>query len=275
MSSSLMTSTEVARLLGVTAGTVKRWADDGLLKCARTAGRHRRFASDAVDRFRRAQAGSDVLASPFLERLLSEADVHVIQADLLAERARRGAWWRVAEWLGAELDALGRRWVEGRIGILEEHLASERLSRALSRCGEALPPRTGAPTVLLATAEREEHVLGLSLVDLCLREAGFATAWAGRRTPAAELVRTAGLGAFDAVALSASVVSDPALIAEEAAAVGEACRASGVHLLLGGRGAWPDPPPYGRLEREFEGLRRWMEDVERGRAAEGAGVVDP
>ncbi|MGE5414454.1 MAG: helix-turn-helix domain-containing protein, partial [Syntrophomonadaceae bacterium] len=199
MSASLMTSTEVARLLGVTAGTVKRWADDGLLKCERTAGRHRRFASDAVDRFRRAQSGSDDPASPFLERLLSEADVHVIQADLLAERARRGAWWRVAEWLGAELDALGRRWAEGRVGILEEHLASERLSRALSRCGEALPPRTGAPTVLLP--------LGLSLVDLCLREAGFATAWAGRRTPAAELVRTAGVGAFDAVALSASVVS--------------------------------------------------------------------
>lgn len=260
--SDLLTSADVARLLGVTAGTVKRWADEGLIECARTAGRHRRFTPEAVERFR-----SGLVRAPqpsgLVDRLLSGDDPLRLQAELLEARARLGAWWRVAEWLGPELEDLGRRWEQHRIGVVEEHLASERLSRALARCGEALPARPSAPRALLAAAEGEEHLLGLALVDLCMREEGWNVRWAGRRTPAAEIAAQVERHAFEAVVLSASVTSLPGALAEEASALAEPCRRSGVHLLVGGGGPWPEPPPYGRLERTFPGLRRWMADVER------------
>jgi len=246
----------------VTAGTVKRWADDGLIACDRTAGRHRRFTAEAVERFRSGLAGKPAAPPAFVDRLLAEDDTLRLQAELLVARARLGAWWRVAEWLAPEIEELGRRWREDRIGIVEEHLASERLSRALARCVEALPVRPSAPRALLAAAEGEEHLLGLSLVDLCMREEGWNTRWAGGRTPAAEIAALAERRSVDAVVLSASVTSLPGVLAAEVAALAGACGRSGVHLLLGGKGPWPEPPPHGRVERTFPGLRRWMAEIE-------------
>lgn len=260
MSAPLLTSAEVARLLGVTAATVKRWTDVGLLACVRTAGGHRRFTAEVVERFRFAHAPEGAGAGGFVDRLLAGAEPMALQSELLRERARLGAWWRVAEWLAPALAELGTRWADGRIGIVEEHLASDQLLRALARCAEALPARGGAPRMLLASAEGEEHLVGLALVDLCVREEGWRTLWSGRVTPAAEVVRQVEDGRVDAVALSASVAADPARLAAEAAEVGRACARRGVHLVVGGRGRWPEPLAHGQLVRTFEGLRRWLDE---------------
>ncbi len=261
----LLTSTEVARRLGVTAATVKRWADTGVLECARTAGRHRRFDPLVVERFQRAHGAGGAGGAPagrFVDRMLEETEPIALQADLLRERARLGAWWRVADWLGPEIDDLGVRWATRRIGIVEEHLASDRLSRALARCAEALPPRPDAPRMLLAAAEGEDHLLGLVLVDLGARAEGWRSLWAGRVTPRAEVIRQVEGGAVDVVALSASVAADRRRLAAEATEIGEACGKAGVHLVVGGKGPWPEPLPHGQLVRSFEGLHRWMEGIE-------------
>lgn len=267
----LLTSSDVASLLGVSTGTVKRWSDDGRIECVRTAGKHRRYTLESVERFRRSRDGEAGQESRFVDRLLGDEDVLGLQATLLEQRARLGAWWRVAGWLGPEIEELGQRWEDGRIGIVEEHLASERLVRALSRCSEALPARPSAPRVLLATAEGEEHLLGLALVEVCLREGGWNVRWSGRRTPAAEIERAIEVGKVDAVALSASVVANRSVLAQQAAALGAACRRRGVHLVAGGKGEWPEPLPNGRIVREFEALRAWMGEVEEAlRPAEAA-----
>ena len=53
--SQLLSTSEAARIMGVGTTSVKRWADDGLLDCVRTAGGHRRFTRDSLDRFIRLQ----------------------------------------------------------------------------------------------------------------------------------------------------------------------------------------------------------------------------
>lgn len=256
----LLTSTDVAALLGVSSGTVKRWSDSGRLECVRTAGRHRRFALEAVEHFRRGRAGSE--GATFVDRLLGDEDLLTLQATLLEQRAHLGAWWRVAAWLAPEIEELGQRWQDGRIGVVEEHLASERLARVLGRLVETLPARPSAPWVLLAAAEGEEHLLGLGLAELCLKEEGWNTRWAGRRTPTAGLVRAVEDGAVDAVALSASVVASRGPLHAQCATLSEVCARHGVHLVMGGRGEWPEPPPHGTVVREFENLRPWMSTVE-------------
>lgn len=45
-----LTPADVARLMGVTASTVSRWADEGKLPFFRTPGRQRRFRRSDVDR---------------------------------------------------------------------------------------------------------------------------------------------------------------------------------------------------------------------------------
>jgi hypothetical protein len=41
---------------------------------------------------------------------------------------------------------------------------------------------------VLVCASDDDHTLGLSLAELCLREVGIGPLWLGRRTPVAELV---------------------------------------------------------------------------------------
>jgi excisionase family DNA binding protein len=273
MTHKLLTSAEVAKILGVTAGSVKRWADLGLLRCARTVGRHRRFDPVEVERFLKDQTGAvqpehgpDV--EGWLELLLSEADAHQLLATMYAERARLGAWWKVSESLSAVLEEIGERWAEGTLSILEEHVATERLSRCLAQVSDQLTSRPGAPRLLLTTAEGEEHTLGLSLAEIVIREQGWPVLWAGRRVPLSEIVAHVASGGVDAVAVSASGIADPGDLLAQTERLGAICRAGEVHLLLGGSGPWPEWIPYGARVVTFQELRGWLQLVEAGRTLE-------
>ena len=273
MTERLLTSAEVAKILGVTAGSVKRWTDLGLLRCARTVGRHRRFDPVEVDRFRKDQTGEvqpehgpDV--EGWLDLLLSDADPHQLLTTLYSERARLGAWWKVAESLAAVLEEMGERWTEGSLSILEEHMASERLSRILAQVSDQLPSRPGAPRLLLTTAEGEEHTLGLSLAEMVIREHGWPVLWAGRRVPLSEIVAHVASGAVDAVAVAASSMADPGDLLAQTERLGAICRAGEVHLLLGGSGPWPEWIPYGARVVTFQELRGWLKVVESGAATD-------
>lgn len=51
MSGAVVTTTEAARMLGVSMGTVRRWSDLGYLSALRTPGGQRRFRVDEIERF--------------------------------------------------------------------------------------------------------------------------------------------------------------------------------------------------------------------------------
>jgi excisionase family DNA binding protein len=275
MTHKLLTSAEVAKILGVTAISVRRWADMGLLRTARVAGTNRRFDPVEVERFLKDQTGAvqpehGLAVEGWLELLLSECDAHQLLATIYAERARLGAWWRVAESLSAVLEEIGERWTEGTLSILEEHLATERLARVLAQVADQLPSRPGAPRLLLTTAEGEEHTLGLSLAEIVIREHGWPVLWAGRRVPLSEIVAHVASGSVDAVAVSASSVADPGDLLAQTERLGAICRAGEVHLLLGGSGPWPEWIPYGARVVTFQELRGWLKLVEAGAAPDAA-----
>jgi MerR family transcriptional regulator, light-induced transcriptional regulator len=260
-SDELLTTQEVARLAGVGATAVKRWTEAGLLACVRTAGGHRRFARREVERFLGAHPGATGPAArePWVGALLEGGDPRALEALLLAERARAGAWHRVATTAGAALEALGRLWASGAVSIPEEHQASERLARALARACDGLPLAPDAPRALLACAEDDDHTLGLSLVELVLREAGWATVWAGRRTPLDELGPALSRRGARLLVVSASEASsDPQALRRQAEGLGRVARAARASLALGGGGAWPDRPRTGARFRELEAFARWV-----------------
>lgn len=245
----LLTTVDVGRMAGVGPTAVKRWADQGLLACVKTAGGHRRFERGEVERFLEGLRGSG--ASSFVDLLL-QTDGLGVEARLLTERSRLGSWVAVTVMLGGALEELGQRWRAGRVSIVQEHMASERLHRALARIAEALPLAPGAPRCLLACAEGDRHGLGLSLIEVALREAGWGTLWIGQDTPAGEIARMAREGEAEMVAVSASSATTDAVgLARQAEVIAAACREAGVELALGGSGPWPERPSCGRRFREI------------------------
>lgn len=261
-----LSTAAAAQLAGVAPSSVKRWADEGLLPCTRTAGGHRRFLLADVQRFLASQealhpASAEAAAQEWLSRL-TQGDAHTLLGALFSERGRLGAWYRVADELGRALTLLGEKWKAGELTVLEEHLASERLMRALTQVSARLWSSPGAPTCLLATAEGDEHTLGLALAELVLREAGWNTLWAGRATPGAELVRAIADGDLDMVALSASVSSDNRTrLAAEARAVGAACAQHGVPFVMGGSGAWPEGRDGARRVTDFASFHTLLREL--------------
>ncbi len=251
-----LSTLKAARLLGVGPSTVKRWADEGLIPCVRTAGGHRRFHRDEIERFLAERQGvEEGPVDIWLDVLLGEEDVHRVGALLLAARAEHGAWWRVADALGPLLEELGQRWAEERITVLQEHVASERLARALASCAQNLAVAPEAPRCLLLAADGDEHTLGLSLAEICLREAGWSCRWAGRRTPGDDVEEVVRRGQVQMVVLSASAAStDARKLGRQYRGLVEVARPRGVVLVLGGAGAWPEDPAYGHRLRSFREL---------------------
>ena len=247
MNDALLTTRDVAALMGVGATSVKRWADAGVLRCVKTAGGHRRFLRSEVDRFIQSQAqpeesSMDPFGAEAWLRLFKELpDVFIVQGKLLEMRAQQGCWWRVADQLGRLLVRLGHAWREGEMSVLEEHVATEALHRAVSVIGSGLPVRHGAPRVMLANAPGDDHTLGLSLAELTAREAGWATLWAGRRAPVDELVQWAKSGRISMLAVSASPWStDAESLRHVAEGLAQGASDSSTRLVLGGGGAWPE-----------------------------------
>jgi MerR family transcriptional regulator, light-induced transcriptional regulator len=259
----LLTTREAAEVLGVGTTSVKRWADSGLLRCVKTPGGHRRFPRDAVGDFLRLQVnpvGGRPNESDWIALLTSPASsTDAVYQQLCDERAQTGAWWAAADRVGDVTTELGRLWEIGALNVLHEHLAAERLARGLARCAESLEVLPGAPRCLLVSAPGDDHTLGLSLAEVCLREAGWNVHWAGRRTPT-ELVRNfVRAGEVEMVGLSASVYStDTVALGELVAALGETCAKAGAHLVLGGAGLWPEAAVNAHRVRSFAEFRDFL-----------------
>jgi MerR family transcriptional regulator, light-induced transcriptional regulator len=253
-----LTSKEIGEVLGVSPATIRRWADAGLLPSERTAGGHRRFSVAVAERLAHQPREGDSSLDAWIRLLVTPGPGLDVDAALLAERSRRSSWHAVADALGSVLQELGIRWQREELTVVDEHLASERLARALARAADGLPAREGGPLVLLAAAEGEAHTLGLRLAELCMRERGWRTFWIGRDLPRDLLARAVTQRRPAALAVSASVCRDASELAAEAAVLAEACNGTGTALVAGGSGPWPEPFPRGTVVRSFEALSVWL-----------------
>lgn len=261
--STFLSSGEIGRILGVSVATVRRWADAGLLPSQRTAGGHRRFSLSVAEQLAQQPGGTERGLDGWIRLLVTPGEALAVDAALLGERSRAGSWLAVAETMAGVLDELGARWHGGALSIVDEHVASARLSRALARAADALPIRPGGPRALLATAEGEAHTLGLALAELCMRERGWSAAWIGRDISTQHVVGRVDAREAEVLAVSASVCRGAAELEAAAGALEAACASQGVELVVGGHGPWPERLAHGAVVRTFAGLNVWMDGLER------------
>ena len=95
-----LTTTSAARMAGVGASSIKRWADDGKLRTVRTPGGHRRLIrSDLVAFLTNPESRNTEghAAAPLIDKVGTEwadailnTEFHALQAKLLEARGRNG-----------------------------------------------------------------------------------------------------------------------------------------------------------------------------------------
>ena len=158
------------------------------------------------------------------------------------------------------LNAVGRKWKAGELGVRHEHFLSEILEDVLRGLRRAAVVETGSPLVLLTTTAGEQHGLGLQCAALLLAAAGVRVRLLGANTPNEEIVEAFRETGATAVALSVSLATG-SVETERRIAELRASLPSGARVVAGGQGAR-------RLRRgvrgvdyfpDLHGFRAWLE----------------
>lgn len=240
-STRMLSSTQAAALLGVHVASIKRWADQGRLRCVRTPGGHRRFVrAEVVALGGSVDSGPQNFRQHLLKALIAGKQM-TAEAILLEQWGEEGRWECVGDSIGIMLAEMGEAWSAGRLNISEEHVASETLLRSLGRIQMMLPGRASSRVCALATAPGDEHTLGLAVTELVLAEHGWQTLWLGRFSPVETLCEVAVRSDVQMLAISASGFSSlPSNLGNLVMRLGPVALAANTKLALGGSGAWPE-----------------------------------
>ena len=251
-SDDLLNPREAAALLGVHAASVKRWSDQGRLRCIRTAGGHRRFIRSEVEALRTPTSDRH---TDFVERLWAAASAGEqinTEGILLDYWGQLGRWELVSDAIGTLLTAVGEAWVDGHMPIAEERVGSETLLRSMKRLLVMMPAQPTAPQCALATVPGDTHTMGLALGELVLAEHHWRSLWVGRDCPLQTMIEVMERPEVTMLALSASKHSgSPTKLHALLSRLGPAAVATDTHLVLGGTGAWPDATPYAYRTHTF------------------------
>jgi len=259
--SQLLTPRQVALAIGASESSLKRWCDKGLLPTVRTAGGHRRLTLEQVLEFLR--KSGQKLARPEVLGLPSTTGqgAFVIDraADLLAtallagdeEQCRRllfdlylakhslaDIFDRV---IGVAFTRIGDAWSCGTAQVYEERRGCEIALRCLHQLRALLPAAAlTAPRALGGTLSGDHYQLATTMVELLLREMGWAAQSLG-----ASLPRDTWLAALEAeqprlLWLSVSHIADEARFIADYTAIHAAAAERGVPVVVGGYALTPE-----------------------------------
>lgn len=190
----LLTPKQVARSIGVSEASLKRWCDKGTVPSIRTAGGHRRLPLNGVMQFLR-QTGYPIVRPELLglpsttghgketiERARSQMrpalengdDQRVARLTFDLYLAGHTACDICDQVIGPAFEDIGARWQHGEIEVYEERRGCEACMRVLHQLRRLLPPvPDSAPRAIGATPEGDPYTIPTLMVETVLREAGW------------------------------------------------------------------------------------------------------
>lgn len=203
----------VARALGVSETTVKRWVDEGRLPAHRTAGGHRKIlVSDVVELAARenwpqldltsltGQAPAPVVAAQdtaglhqqFTEALLAEDGVAVRRLILDAHQAGWSVPRLADEIISPVMAGVGHGWSAGQLDVFQEHRSTQiclGALRALQARLERPSHEAGGALAVGGGPESDHYTLANLLIELALLDQGWRVVNIGPNTPFASFRR--------------------------------------------------------------------------------------
>jgi MerR family transcriptional regulator, light-induced transcriptional regulator len=203
MSDRLMSTGDVAEVLGVSEATVKRWADAGTLSCIRTPGGHRKFRLRDIAMHlasRRGPAHANSVPPTESERDLDEmvsallvGDVEKVAGAVAAARLQRTSMATIADGLVfPAMQRVRQATASGRCEPFHEHIALNTLTEVCARQRPSLRvPGSTRGRVVVAPAPGETSDVLARLASLVAVESGFDAYVLGTGLSAGSLARSA------------------------------------------------------------------------------------
>jgi len=210
MRKALLSTADIAALFSVTETTVKRWTDEGRLRCQKTPGGHRKFDTGAVMEFSNAYGmspnGTITLSDygdldPQMEVAVLSRDFGRI-ASLFSRKAlsdTQGALapffsylyhhqlqlWEIFDLvIRPGMKEIGDLWKSGTVSVGDEHRSTARTTEAMLQLKTQvhMKPRNGLSTIC-ACPEGTTHELGLRCAALALEAEGWTVHYLGASVP--------------------------------------------------------------------------------------------
>lgn len=244
-------------ILGVSATTIKRLADDNRLPSMRTLGGHRRFRRSAVEKLLQndALSGADSDVQRCMQLLKTEPCRRIL-AELQKLRLRHTDWYDVSDLIMDVMQQIRDMSASGKYSLIEAQISSSTLQQALGTLAATSAAPALAKTALVGKIHGDAQAPGLSLMQLCLESSGIDTVSAGTELLGRQIANYLDSADIEIVALSASESQlDKVSFAKSYRAVAEACQRNSIDLILGGRGGWPKDLYYGHRCDSFADLR--------------------
>lgn len=245
---------QVARAIGASESSVKRWCDRGLLASVKTGGGHRRVPLSGVLEFIRSENRALVspvelglpteLAAPRhsitdakeeYRKALEAGNYPICRRVLLSLFLARHTIAQICDnVLAPAMRSMGEGWCDGSVDVYEERRGCEITLRLVHDLRSMIPqPQPGAPLAIGGSVEGDPYTLPTRMVELVLLELGWNAFSLGCGVPLSSLKRAVEEKRPRLFWLSVSVVADPKRFVEEYAELYACC--DGVAVALGGQ----------------------------------------
>jgi excisionase family DNA binding protein len=258
---------QVAKSLGVSEASIKRWCDKGILPFTKTAGGHRRIPVYAVLDFARendfALAQPEVLGLPpsvgsgsrtldqacriYSQSLEQGDEARCLQLALDLRLAGHDMAVIGDRVIAPAFGHLGQRWEHGEAEVYQERRGVEITRHILSRLKDTLaPPAPAAPTAIGTTPPGDPYSLPGQLCELVLIEQGWQARFLGSELPLETVAQAVEDLRPRVLWLSASNLEAPQRFIQDYHRLYEQCRERQCAVVIGGS-AWTDT-----LRREIQ-----------------------
>lgn len=254
-SSDLVSPKQVARAIGVSESSLKRWCDQGLIQTVRTAGGHRKMAIAEVLRYVREQehnlVSPEILGLPPVSEHASAglnqggarlADALLGGDELLARQivfdlylAKHSLSVIFDEVIAAAFREIGDRWACHDAEVYQERRACDIAQRILFDLRRVQHPPERKWFAAGGTIEGDLYSLPSTMAELVLRDSGFHAVSLGTSIPFASLVKAVQETKPKLFWLSVSHIRDELDFVSEFAALSRTCRTADTALVVGGR----------------------------------------
>jgi MerR family transcriptional regulator, light-induced transcriptional regulator len=253
--SELISPRQVARAIGVSESSLKRWCDRGLIETVRTAGGHRRISAANAIHFVRETGQSlvkpELLGLPptgqgaplaldrgrelLLQALLDgeEAVASRIFSDLYLSRHSLCSIFDQV--VTSAFQEIGERWACQSIEVFHERRACEIAMRLLVGIRRFLPETDGKWVAIGGTAAGDLYTLPNMMAELVLEDCGFQARSLGNSIPFDSLVKAVMEIRPKLFWLSVSHIPDEAGFLAGFRLLESACNEIQTALVVGGR----------------------------------------